>query len=571
MFDAPAKRSMAAPATPFASNLVCSRSRFKWRLPKTVAAILASALVLQGCTGTTDVEYGVAGYVRGFFGGVVAEEPNAALIGRDILTAGGNAADAAVAISFALSVSYPSAISLGGGGVCIVHDGAIGVTEVIDFIPPAGTGAGGDRPSAIPTLARGMAALHARYGQFPWSGVVSPAERMARLGHRVSRALAVEMSRAAEPLYGEAAARAIFAPSGRLVGEGDMLSQPELGAVLGQIRAGGAGAFYNGATARRIVEGVQQAGGTLTVEDLRNYSPTWRLPLIVPFGDDELNLAPPPAAAGPMLGVMWRMLIDDDRYADAEPDERAHLLAEVMKRAAADRKSWLGEGYSSTLPIEDVLDPDRVAGLMANYSPTRATPGAELDPKGRQLAEVISGTGFVAVDRNGMAVVCDLTLYNPFGTGRVAPGTGILLAAAPGLRGRNPLSLSPAMVINTGTLTFRFGLAGGGGPLSPASKVQIMADTLLAGKPLDTALSEPRFLAVDVPDAVLVEKNGGEDLAASLTARGHPVSRLAWPGLSSAIHCPNGVTGSSSRSALCRVVHDERGFGLSSFSDESGG
>jgi gamma-glutamyltranspeptidase/glutathione hydrolase len=547
-----------------------SHSGFKWRLPKFTVLTVASALMLQGCTGNSDVEYGVAGYVRGFYGGVVTEEPNAALIGRDVLTSGGNAADAAVAISFALSVSYPSAISLGGGGVCIIHDGGIGVTEVLDFIPPAGTRIGGDRPSAIPTLTRGMAALHARYGQFPWSGVVSPAERMARLGHRVSRALAVEMSRAAKPLYGEAAARAIFAPTGQLVGEGDMLSQPELGAVLGQIRAGGAGAFYNGNLARRIVDGVAQAGGSLSYEELRDYTPTWRLPLIVPFGDDELNLAPPPAEAGPMLGVMWRMLTQDDRYEDAAPDERAHLLAEVMKRAAADRKTWLGEGYSSTMPLDQVVDPDRVAALMANYSPTKATPGSQLDPQGRQLAEVISGTGFVTVDRNGMAVVCDLTLYNPFGTGRVAPGTGILLAAAPGLRGRNPLSLSPAMVINTGTLTFRFGLATSGGPLAPASEIEIMAETLLAGKALDVAVNAPRFLAVDVPDAVLVEKEGGDDLAASLSAKGHPVSRLSWPGLASAIHCPNGVTQSSRRSALCRVVHDPRGYGLSSFSDESG-
>ncbi|MDF1750749.1 MAG: gamma-glutamyltransferase [Alphaproteobacteria bacterium] len=571
MFDAPAKRSIAVLTTDFAFNLMRSHSRFKWRLPKVTAFTLASALILQGCANDSNVEYGVAGYVRGFYGGVVADEPNAALIGRDILTSGGNAADAAVAMSFALSVSYPSAISLGGGGVCIVHDGTIGVTEVIDFIPPAGTGMGGDRPSAVPTLTRGMAALHARYGQFPWAGVVSPAERMARLGHRVSRALAVEMSRAAEPLYGEPAALAIFAPNGRLVGEGDQLSQPELGSVLGQIRAGGAGAFYNGALARRVVDGVAQAGGTLTYEELRDYSPTWRLPLIIPFGDDELNLAPPPAAAGPMLGVMWRMLIEDDRYADAASEERAHLLAEVMKRASADRKTWLGEGYSSTMPLEDVLNPDRVAGLMANYSPTKATPGIELDPQNRQLAEVISGTGFVTVDRNGMAVACDLTLYNPFGTGRVAPGTGILLAAAPGLRGRNPLSLSPAMVINTGTLTFRFGLASSGGPLGPASEIQIMADTLLTEKPLDAALAEPRFLAVDVPDAVLVEKEGGDELAASLKAKGHPVSRLSWPGLATAIHCPSGITRSSSRSALCRVVHDPRGYGLSSFSDERGG
>ncbi len=573
MFDAPSQLSEPATKLTHALNLVSRPVRFKWRLPKVLALVLAGGIFLQGCGGSNEPTYGEAGYVSGFFGGLSVDEPTAALIGREVLTAGGSAADAAAAISFALSVTYPAAISLGGGGVCIVHDTSLGLTEVIDFIPPAGTGSGGDRPSAIPTLTRGMAALHARYGSFPWRAVVTPAERLARLGHRVSRAFAIELTRAANPLYGEPSSRRVFAASGRLVGEGELLSQAELGSVLGQIRGSGAGAFYSGRLARQIVDGVQQAGGTLTYEELNGYTPTWRTPLIVPYGDDELHLAPPPAAAGPMLGAMWRMLVQDDRYADAPDSERAHLLAEVMKRASADRKSWLGQGFDATRPLEEVMDPDRIEALMSDYAPNRATPGNVLDPAGQRMPEVISGTGFVVVDRTGMAVACNLTLYNPFGTGRIAGDTGILLAAAPGLRGRNPLGLSPAVAINTATLTFRFAVAAGGGPLAPATTIQILADTLLARQPLDAVIGQPRFLAVDVPDAVLVEERasdeGGDDLAARLSALGHPVSRLDWSGKAAALHCPEGLSGGRSSSALCRVVHDPRGVGLSS-SSQSG-
>jgi gamma-glutamyltranspeptidase/glutathione hydrolase len=573
LLDAPAKGTATRSASHDTHNLVRRPDGFKRRFGDrigrrgAVAAALAATMALSACAAPDDVLYGDVGYVTGFFGGIAADEPTAVLVGRDILTSGGSAADAAVAMSFAMSVTYPSAISLGGGGACIVHDSALGLTEVIDFVPPAGTGAGGDRPSAVPTLTRGMAALHARYGRFSWASLVSPAERFARLGHRVSRALASELARAATPLYNEPSATAVFAPEGRLLGEGQILEQADLASILGQIRANGAGAFYTGQLARRIVAGVQEAGGSLTFEELTAYRPTWKAPLIVPYGDgDEAHFTPPPAVGGTMAAIAFRMLAEDDRYASADPAERPHMLAEVMKRAAADRKDWLAQGFTTATPLEQVTDPDRVRGLMAGYDPNRATPGAQLDPRGRQLIEVIAGTGFVAVDQTGMAVSCTLSLYNPFGTGRVAGDTGMLLAAAPGLRGRNPLGLGPVMAINGNNLRFKFALAAGGGPLAQATTARILADTLLARVPLDEAIAAPRQLAVDVPDTVLVEEEGGDELAAALAAKGHPVSRLGWTGTASAVHCPLGLD-SDSNEALCRVVNDPRGFGLSTFSE----
>lgn len=573
MFDAPVIVETPAVPTGAVHKVVRPGGWFKWALRKpSLVMLMVGGLLVQGCTQDDGVQFGTVGYVEGFYGGVAVEEPTAALVGRDVLTAGGSAVDAAVAVSLALSVTYPSAVSLGGGGICMVHDTAIGLSEVIDFVPPAGTAGPGqraaDRPSAIPTMVRGLAAMHARYGEFPWRSVVSPAERLARIGHRVSRAFASELTRAAQPLYNEPSVSAIFAPSGRLVGEGDPLIQPDLASILGQIRANGAGAFYGGQIGRRIVSGVQNAGGTLTFDELTSYTPTWRTAIIIPFGNDEVHFAPTPAAAGPMMAVMWRMLATDDRYADASPAQRLHLLAEVMKRGAADRKSWLAKGFTTSIPLEDVSDPDRVAGLMANFNASAPTRGTTLDPQNRQLIEVISGTGFVVVDRAGMAVACNLTLYNPFGTGRIAGDTGILLAAAPGLRGRNPLGLGPVIAINSANQRFKFALAAGGGPLAPAAAIQIMSDTLLAETPLGQAMAAPRMLAVDVPDTVLVEQSGGDDMAATLKSMGHPVSRVPWQGQAAAAYCPNGLS-DRTENPVCSLVSDPRGAGLASFSSES--
>lgn len=563
MFDAPTKEKASGDSGRVFSNLMRAFKPFKPGLSKSraISLVLAASMVAS-CQSTSGVKFGTTGFVPGFFGGLAVDEPRAALVGRDILTSGGSAADAAVAIGFALSVTYPSAISLGGGGVCLVHDSKLGLTEVLDFVPPAGTGAQGDRPTALPTLTRGMAALHARYGRFPWRAVVTPAEKLARLGHKVSRAFAVELNRAAPALYQEPSVREVFVQNDRLVGEGEELVQADLAGVLGQIRAGGGGAFYSGQLGRRVAEGVQAAGGTLTYEELTAYTPEWRFPIIVPYGDDEIYFSPPPAGAGPMLAVMMQLLSENDRYAEATAEERNHLLAEIMKRASADRKNWMGTDFQATAAIEEIVDPARIGGLMASYNPSRATPGAELEPEGRQFIEVISGTGFVVLDQTGMAVACNLTLYNPFGTGRIAGDTGILLGAAPGLRGRNPLGLGPVIAVNPHTLAFKFAAASGGGPLAPAAIGQIMAEVLLAGNGLRDTVAAPRFLAVDAPDTVLVEKEGGDDLAAELTARSHPVSQLSWQGKMNAIYCPRGLSENSEGANLCEVANDPRGFGL---------
>ena len=207
---------------------------------------------------------GVIGFVKGFIGGVAADEPRAVLIGRDILSAGGTAADAAVAMTFALAVTLPSSASLGGGGVCVVRDAGTKVTETLDFLPgiPKTIPATVVRPTAVPGNVRGLAALHAKYGKLRWAQLVSPAEKLARFGTQVSRAFASDFKRMPPAMLAEPAIRNIFFQNqgSRPIREGDFLKQLDLSGVLGRLRARGAGDFYNGPLARQLVAAVTRGG-----------------------------------------------------------------------------------------------------------------------------------------------------------------------------------------------------------------------------------------------------------------------------------------------------------------------
>lgn len=369
-----------------------------------------------------------------FSGGVAADEPRAVLVGRDALAAGGTAADAAVATYFTLAVTFPSTASLGSGGLCQVYrsDDDGDRAEVVEFPArlPQAIGAGVQRPTAVPGVVRGMYALQARYGRLPWAQLLAPAENFARLGHPVSRALAHDLALAGDALLRDPLARAIFSTAdGLAVSEGQRVQQLDLAAILSQLRVKGPGDFYVGATAHKLVDAVQAAGGSLSLDDLRDYRPAWRTALGVPFDENVLYTAPPPAAGGVMAAAIWTLLADDNRYLDAVEDERPHLVAESALRAFADRLHWLdGRG-------KPPLEAARLEASMATYDPARHTSPTDLDPAPQNRLENPAATSFVTVDGRGMAAVCTVTLNNLFGAGRIAPGTGIFLAAAPSAPG----------------------------------------------------------------------------------------------------------------------------------------
>lgn len=231
------------------------------------------------------------------FAATTADESRAAEVGREILLAGGNATDAAVAMYFALAVTLPSAASLGASGACIVHNDKTKKAEAFVFPPIAAPGAVKGTPFSVPGGVRAITLMHVRHGQLRWEQTISPAERLARFGFPVSRALARDLQAGGALLGADAEARRIFGTSG----EGTLLTQPDLAAVLGSIRQRGGAEFFQGGLARTFSEQVSQAGGSLPVDTLRGTIPIAAEPMSVSQYRSRVYVAPAPAAGAAAL------------------------------------------------------------------------------------------------------------------------------------------------------------------------------------------------------------------------------------------------------------------------------
>ena len=265
-----------------------------------VAGVLGALVAACGSDGPSE---GQIGFVSEDFGGVVSDEPRSALIGRDILSSGGNAIDAVVATYFALSVTYPGAASLGGGGMCVAFRGEGEDIETIDFRPQLFEKDG--RAAMIPGAVRGMFALHARYGRLQWESLLLPAERLARFGNPLSRAFARRLAAVPPRALTDPVVRRLFAPSGKMIGEGDVLSQFELSASLALIRLKGPGDFYAGEFAKVLAANLGDAAGVdVPVSVFRDYRPKWQKTEKIDIGKDELHL--PGNAVGARAAAIWR-------------------------------------------------------------------------------------------------------------------------------------------------------------------------------------------------------------------------------------------------------------------------
>jgi gamma-glutamyltranspeptidase/glutathione hydrolase len=434
------------------------------------AVVLAIALAAAGCSSLTPDALssappaGAIGHVQGFLGGVVADEPRAALLARDVLSAGGNAADAAVALGFALSVTYPSRAGLGAGGACLVYmadpraPGGGGVDAVLFTSVPPANAAGADRPAAVPMLARGLFALHARYGRQPFETLIAPAEQLARFGAPASRAFVRDLGVVAGPLQADPGAAAAFYRDGRPVAEGVPVLQPELAATLAQLRQAGVGDLYQGLLAHRLEDTARQAGAGLTLADLRGALPHVVASLSLPAGDDTAAFLPLPADGGVAAAAAFQVLQGDRGAVDAA-GTRALAVAARLRQNGADAQSVLA---AKDLP-----------------------PGS--------LPALPASTSFATLDQGGDAVVCAVSMNNLFGTGRMAPGTGVLLAASPAWL--PPPLLAAALVYNANEHAFRAAVGGSGqagAPLAAAvALTQALADQASPPVPMSRPVPDP--------------------------------------------------------------------------------
>jgi gamma-glutamyltranspeptidase/glutathione hydrolase len=242
---------------------------------------------------------GTIGYVEGFSGVIAADEPQAVLVGRDVLSAGGLAFDAAVAMGFTLAVTLPSSAGLGGGGLCLSYDAEADSIEALEFLPNASTLPGPKGTMAVPALARGLFALHARSGSLRWETLVAPAENLARFGFPASRALAQRM---VDFPRGPDTADSFFAAG--LV-EGQKIAPHNLAGSLGRIRQRGPGEMHDGTMAREMVDAASMAGFGLTLQDLRSELPREQQSQVREDGYEEVHtfgvpsLGPPPLESAP--------------------------------------------------------------------------------------------------------------------------------------------------------------------------------------------------------------------------------------------------------------------------------
>lgn len=527
----------------------------RWRQSGVVLLLCSSVLVACSPRGP---EVGTVGYVKGFLGGAAADEPRAALIARDVLSAGGGAVDAAVALYFTLAVTLPSSASLGGGGACVVFDKKSQTIEALDFLAraPARIGPSVDRPSAVPLNPRGMFALHAKYGRMRWEQLVSPAANLARFGNPLSRALARDLYAAEGPLLADRESRRIFTrPDGSIVREGDVIEQLDLAAVLSLLRRA-PGAFYSGPFARKLVKAVKEAGGSLTIEDLRGAIPRWRPTVAVNYGLLTAHFAPTPG--GVTAAQIWTALTKVESYRSADMEERPHLFAETAMRAFADRGRWSTDGLDIEVPLDDLVSTAHVETMMSGYSSDRHRPAASLKPPPQRRRDQGAATSFVVADRKGSAVACAFSMNNLFGTGRIAPGTGIMLAAAPDRLGQGPWAVGPMMVINQNVYEM-FLVAAAAGSAAPSAMTQVALLALLGKHPIDEAMGARRVFHRGAPDQVLIEPGKGTKMLTSLRRRGHDVVEVPTLGLVNVFFCPKGLVGDDS---VCQVRTDPRGYGL---------
>jgi gamma-glutamyltranspeptidase/glutathione hydrolase len=522
-------------------------------------------------------------------GMVVAQEEQAARIGADIIQRGGNAVDAAVAVGFALAVSYPRAGNIGGGGFMVIHL-ADGTDTTIDYreIAPAAINAKSfldeageadpvkSRDSAlgigVPGTVAGLALAEQKYGsgKFALADLIAPAIAVAREGIAVADETADSLPNARARLSRWPASAKIFLKAdGSVLGAGDHLVQSDLADTLEKIARDGPRAFYEGPVAEKIAAAVRAQGGVMTPDDLRNYQATERMPVRSRYrGYDVVSMAPP-SSGGVVLIEMLNILEGYDlaSLAHTEPARALHLMIEAMKRAYADRALFLGDPDRVANPVDRLTSKDYAAGWRAGIDPVHATPAADIHAGEIAKPEGPNTTHFSVVDGFGNAVANTYTLNFDYGVGLVAEGTGVLLnnelddfAAKPfvpnayGLvgaqanepgPGKRPLSsMTPTILLKDGKPFLVTGSPGGSRIITTV--LQVIVNVVDRGMDIAAAVAAPRLHEQWLPDQVYIEAGFPDDVISALAAGGDKIiPQVPFGSANSIMITPEGFIGAA--------------------------
>ena len=520
-------------------------------------------------------------------GMVVAQEKRAALIGVEVLKRGGNAVDAAVAVGFAMAVTYPRAGNIGGGGFMVIHLAGPNRQHVIDYreMAPAATtpemyldARGEPDPKklrelgsavGVPGTVAGLALAHQKYGsgKFTLGQLISPSIEMARDGIPVEDDIADSLP-SMQPMFARwpASAKIFLRRDGRPLAAGDRLVQTDLAQTLYAIARRGPRAFYEGPIAEKIAAAVRAAGGVMTADDLKNYRAVERTPLRGSYRGYDVISMPPPSSGGVIMLQMLNVL--EGYELRANDPASLHLMIEAMKLAYADRAQHLGDPDTVKVPVAGLSSKAYAKTLRDGIDPDKAKPSRDIKPGDPPPSGGDNTTHYSVVDRFGNAVSNTYTLNLSYGNGLVAAGTGVLLnnelddfAAKPnapnsfGLVGLNaanspgpnkrPLSsMTPTIVLKDGKAMLVTGSPGGSRIITTV--LQMMLNVFDHKMPVAAAVAAPRLHHQWLPDEVWVEPGLPSAVLKNLEARGHKIVPRVWGTSANSIQIgPKGLTGAA--------------------------
>ncbi len=479
--------------------------------------------------------------------------------GLEVLAKGGNAFDAAIAVSATLGLVEPESSGLGGGGLMLLHLAGDGRDVFIDARERAPLAATRDmyldadgkvRPNssidgplaaAIPGLPAGLAHLSRQYGRVPLSVSLAPAIRLARNGWVMNEKTARMIPWRTEVMSRSPGAKALFLRGGKPVTAGTLLKNPDYARTLERLAREGHDGFYAGPLARKLVDGVRQAGGIWTQEDFSQYQVVEREPLRFTHRGFQLVTAPPPSSGGVALAEILNMLSGYD-YPAMDTVERTHLMVEAMRRAYRDRAQYLGDPDFVDVPVARMTSLDFAAGLRASIHPGKATPSDLLPPVGKVSARPDT-THFSVIDTEGNLAAVTQTVNLTFGNAFAVPGTGFVLnnemddfSAAPGVPnafgligdeaneiapGKRPLSSMTPTFIGNGERVAAIGTPGGSRIIT---MVLLGLMDLMDGGSAQAAADRPRIHHQYMPDVILIEPGAlSTEEIAGLERMGHTV------------------------------------------------
>ena len=489
---------------------------------------------------------------------VASANPLATNAGIQILDQGGNAFDAAVAITAALAVVEPAGSGLGGGGFWLLHRESDGKQAMIDgrekapgfahkrmYLDKDGNvqrRASLDGPLAggIPGVPAGIVYLAMNYGRLPLTTSLAPAIRYAEEGFELNERLHRHISNNLELLASYPSSVEVFLPDSRVPPIGHIIKQTDLAETLRSIATSGISGFYQGEMAMKLVYGMQQFGGIWSLNDLQQYVVLERRPIIIKYQDISIVSASLPSSGGIVLAQTLKMLEHFD-LPSMDRVSRAHHIIEVLRRAYRDRAVFLGDPDYADIPIERLMNDDYLEGLALTIDPLGATPSDELGDNPEINQTGTSTTHFSVIDTEGNRVAGSLSINRFMGSGFVIPGTGVLVnnemddfLINPESAGSFDPSASHANIIAAGrrplssmSPTFveskeRIGILGTPGGSRIISMVLLGVLEFTDGRLPESWVDIPRFHHQYRPDEVYFEENAFNDQEQQgLIARGH--------------------------------------------------